>query len=118
MTTDMEIEAHLTKLIDTWLAEEKTNTLSFDGEYAVDWDNVWFISTSKMDPLSLLLWDINPERCLNGDDDITTATIAKLLGRSPAWIQSFQAGWAGKDNQSTSISAYVLGDKLRRHYKQ
>jgi hypothetical protein len=118
MTLDTEIETHLTKLIDTWLAEEKTNTLSFGGDYTILWDNVWFLSTNQMDPLSLLLWDINPERCLNGDDDITTATIAKLLGRSPAWIHSFQAGWAGKKNKSTSISAYMLGDKLRRHYKK
>lgn len=116
---DPEIETHLIKLIDTWLAEEKTNCLSFDNDdYTVLWDNVWFISTSKMDPLSLLLWDTNPERCLNGDDNIATATIAKLLNRSPSWIRSFQGGWSGKQNKSTSISAHLLGDKLRGRYKK
>jgi hypothetical protein len=118
MNLNQEIETQLINLIDSWLSEEKTNCLSFDGEYTILWDNVFFISTSKIDPLSLLLWDTNPERCLNGDDNITTATIAKLLNKSPAWIQSFQNGWSGQKNKSTSISAYLLGVKLRKRYKK
>lgn len=118
---NLAIEKLLIEIIDLYLKTNKKNSLSFidNKKFTVFWDNNnWFLSSREADPISLVIFEKNPERCKVGDDDYIIATISKILDKPAWWVRSFQHGWYDRPNNSMSISGYLLGRKLRKkHFK-
>lgn len=131
LKTNDAIEARLIAAIDPVVEASKKGCSSFEltfedsgEEYGLNayWngrDGAW--DCGEADPLSLLLICENAEREDVKDkkmDNETLVSLACLLSRSRAWIQSFQDGWYGRSNSNTSITGYLLGRKLRLKYKE
>ncbi len=88
-----------------------------EGGFHIYWnEKQWDIKDDNVDPLSIYLYVEKPERYMNGVDDFITATIAKSLDKTVWWVYSFQDGFYGRTNKSTSISGHVLGRRFRRAY--
>lgn len=113
------VEQLLIRVIDAFLALDQDNSLSFEdkSDHCICWENnAWHLTSPKVPPLSLLIIDKNPERCLTLDDDFIIGTISQILDKPPWLILSFQDGWFGRSNRSASISGFLLGEKLRKRY--
>lgn len=119
-----QVEDLLRTAIDQYIHAYKYNKLAFDdcGEddgFNAYWshdDNSWESINDTVDPLSLLLFMGKPIPYTEGDDCIATATVADYIGKSTGWLRSFQDGWYGRDNKSTSITGYLIGRKFRLEY--
>lgn len=75
--------------------------------------NMWMY-TGKLDPLSVVLLVEQCEPFRRGDDDLAVATLANMFKRNANWVKSFNAGIHHRNNNSTSISGYVLGLQVRK----
>jgi hypothetical protein len=105
------------------------HTLSFDRKECQGYVNginaFWSIKEGNwdcaemVDALSCVLLHYQPERIKDGEatrvDIEIIDTLCVFLNRRHGWISSFQNGWYGEGNTS-SITGWLLGDKLRRMY--
>lgn len=118
--TELEIENLIKKAIEPHKDNLVFKETGEDEGLNVYWNSknkMWDVS-SDIDPLSALILLEIPEREKKSqlDDDEIVATLSTLLGRRPGWVRSFQCGWYGYNNKSTSINGYILGINLRKKY--
>lgn len=112
---DAELEDLLNKIL-------QDRDLIFDIEFYCEemtgfWNDGYCCWDTKMpaDPLTHLLIEKHPVLSKTTDDNFAVGSLARYLDRSPNWIRSFLDGWSGRANQHTSISAYLLGKKVRKN---
>jgi hypothetical protein len=77
-------------------------------------ENCWTFVTGNTDPLSCVLLIEQPEPYRKGDDELAIATLAHILDRSAGWVKSFQIAMSNKANSGTSISGFIMGQRIKK----
>lgn len=91
------------------------------GKTNVTWsskENKWMSENRTCSCLSalLLIGQKIPDVVLSRSDDLVISTLATLIDRPAKWIESFIDAYNGQSNSHTSISGYVMGSNIRKHF--
>lgn len=92
-----------------------------DGKLTISWDyqkNRWVTPGLYCSVLEavLLIGQRIPDLTLDRSDDVIISTLAGLVDRPAKWIESFVDAYNGQSNSHTSISGYVMGSNIRKHF--
>ena len=100
------------------LANVKASPYVGDKPLAIFWSgphNAWkCLDSNQLDPLSWVLYCMQPEPFREGDDDLAVATLGNLFNRKPSWVKAFHIALSSKTNSGTSISGFLMGVKVKK----
>lgn len=92
-----------------------------DGKMTVSWnyqENKWVTTIQSCTVMEavLLIGQRIPDLVLSKSDDLVISTLSSLVDRPAKWLESFIDAYNGQANSHTSISGYVMGSNIRKHF--